>query len=192
MPSWRHARGRHSMSLADFTDSVDTTQGVWGIFWSLSPSNTHRAVPQQDHQPGKKGTSTEFRTFYLLSWANNITSQRRAAHSYLCRGGYTKWFLSISSTSDEETRHCQSPCDEELRWWSSSKKPPCSAKGTLIRSLAWEDPRPKQLSQCTTTTEPGLQLLMPVCLEPVLHNKRRSHTAARESPCAVTKTSSAK
>ena len=64
----------------------------------------------------------------------------------------------------------------------------------------------KQLSPCTATTKPLSCILKPMCLEPVLCNKRSHHdekpthcseeeppvAATRESPHTATKTSRAK
>ena len=78
-------------------------------------------------------------------------------------------------------------------------------QGTQVRALVWEDPtchgatKPVRhnywacaLEPEATTTEPTchnywahvLQLLKPVCLEPVLRNKRSPRTATKSSPCS--------
>ena len=76
-----------------------------------------------------------------------------------------------------------------LSWWFSGLRVHLAMKGTLVPSLAWEDPTcPGKLSPCTTTNEPVLwshtEAYAPWILCSTTQEAaamRRPLTAARES-----------
>ena len=180
---------------------------------------TRVCVSKVTYVRGRQGTRVScwvlFKDSKILPWADLKDGEMFWKVDNAREHNYRQWIcvcVHVSMLVRETLNKNNNP---GLPWWHSDWESTCQCRGHGFEPWSGKIPHVEQLSSWATTTEPALwslgatatearvpQLLKPICLEPVLRNKR-SHrnekpthrneeypllTATREGLRAATKT----